>query len=79
MFYGRSAWFWCVGGVTVGIIGIVLIVEVVISIDSLLVVFTRLHLATIALLSETKIEVIAFHTDPILIGVLSCRSRGGIG
>jgi len=46
------------------------IVEIVVSIEGLLVILTRLHLTTIALLPKAEIEIVALHTYPVLIGML---------
>ena len=59
----------------IAIIVVVLSIVVVIGIDELLVVLTRLDLAPIAFLSKGEIEVVALETDPVLVGSLW---RGGV-
>lgn len=70
MFYGGRGRFGLLCGLAMRVVGVVVVVEVVIGVDSLLVIFARLHLTTIAFLAETKIEVVAFDADPVLVGML---------
>lgn len=52
---------------------VIVVIVVIVEIDSLLVILSRLHLASVTLLPEGKVQVVAFNADPILRVV-----RGGL-
>lgn len=45
---------------------IIVVIVVVVEVDGLLVVFSGLHLASVTLLPEGEVQVVAFDADPIL-------------
>lgn len=55
---------------------IVLIIVIVVKVDSLMIVLSGLHLASVAFLPEGEVEVVAFDADPILGGIRRGREVG---
>ena len=48
---------------------VIVVIKVVVVGVLLLVVLSRLHLATIALLAEGEVEIVALEADPVLGGL----------
>ena len=74
----RTMLNWCTTGpffVGVGGVLVVVIIVVIVKIDNLMIVLSRLHLASVALLPKRKVEIVAFNTHPILRTV-TARLRG---
>lgn len=69
IFYWRC-WCFLTRWGSMCIVGIVVIVVVIISIKTMLIILTWLYFATITFFTETKIEVVALYTDPVLVGMV---------
>jgi hypothetical protein len=45
---------------------VIVVIVVIVEVDGLLIVLSRLDLASVTLLPEGKVQVVAFDADPIL-------------